>query len=147
MEFIVSVHVKNSEKHKNKIPLSTKPNGKPASKRKHQTVLSDWQINIKQSFHCHENNWFWERPKWQLVRQSRSLRAEPPFVFFLTEEDASTDYTTTVSGKDPNIILLDKHTSTCKTESGSENASNKTCWTLYMYMDNQESTDFITLNP
>ena len=36
MEFIVSVHVKNSEKHKNKIPLSTKPNGKPASKRKHQ---------------------------------------------------------------------------------------------------------------
>ena len=38
MEFIVSVHVhvKNSEKHKNKIPLSTKPNGKPTSKRKHQ---------------------------------------------------------------------------------------------------------------
>ena len=37
MEFIVSVHVKNSEKHKNIInPLSTKPNGKPASKRKHQ---------------------------------------------------------------------------------------------------------------
>ena len=36
MEFIVSGHVKNSKKHKNIIPLSTKPNGKPASKRKHQ---------------------------------------------------------------------------------------------------------------
>ena len=107
-------------------------------------MLSDWQINIKQSCHCYENNWFGESPKWQLVRQSSSLRAEPPFVFFLTEEDASTDYTTTVSGKDPNIILLDKHTSTCKTESGSENASNET---LLDIMDNQESTDFITLTP
>ena len=48
------------------------------------------------------------------------------FYLFLTEEDASTDYTTTVSGKDPNIILLDKHTSTCKTESASDNASNET---------------------
>ena len=87
-------------------------------------MLSDWQINIKQSCHCHENNWFWESPKWQLVtRQSSSLRAEPPLVFFLTEADASTDYTTKVSEKDPNIILLDKHTSTRKTESGSENAS------------------------
>ena len=69
---------------------------------------------------------------------------EPPFVFILTDEDASTDYTTTVSGKDPNIILLDKHPSTCKTESGSENASNET---LLDIMDNQELTDFITLTP
>ena len=108
-------------------------------------MLSDWQINIKQGCHCHENNWLWESPKWQLVtRQSSSLRAKPPFVLFLTEEDASTDYTTTVSGKDPNIILLEKHTSTCKTESGSENASNET---LLDIMDNQESTDFITLTP
>ena len=43
MEFIVSIHMNYSEKHKNKIPLtlsllqlSTKPNGKPATKRKHQ---------------------------------------------------------------------------------------------------------------
>ena len=144
MEFIVSVHVKNSEKHKNKITLSTKPNGKPASKRKHQCSQTGKSTSNKAAMHCHENNWFWESPKWQLVRQSSSLRAEPPFVFFLTEEDASTDYTTTVSGKDPNIILLDKHISTCKTESGSENASNET---LLDIMDNQESTDFITLTP
>ena len=144
MEFIVSVHVhvKYSEKHKNKIPL-LKCKAKWKTCNQEETPVL-WQINTKQSCHCHKNNWFSESPKRKLVRQSSSLRAQPLFVFFLTEEDASTDYTTTVSGKDPNIILLDKYTSTCKTGSGSENASNKPQLDI---MDNQESTDFITLTP
>ena len=60
----------------------------------------------------------------------------------LFKDHASTNYTTAVSAKDPNITQLDKHHSTCKTGSGSENASNKTMLDI---MDNQESSDNKTL--
>ena len=114
MEFIVSVHVKNSEKHKNIIPLSTKANGKPASKE--TDCLSDWQINIKQSCHCHIS----------LLRRMLQL----------TTQQLCHGKTQTLSCWTSALI--------CKTESGSENASNET---LLDIMDNQESTDFITLTP
>ena len=140
----LDVHVKNSEKHEKKLPSSTKPNGKPATKRKYQcsgkSTSNKAATAMKTIGKALNGNLSYNQGA------SCKSSAGPEKVQNKTQfkDHASTDYTTTVSGKDPNITLLDTHHSTCKTGSASENASNKI---LLDIMDNQEPRDNNNPNP
>ena len=140
----LDVHVKNFEKREKKLPSSTKPNGKPATKRKHQ--CSGKSASNKAATAMKTTGKALDGDLSDNEGASRKASAGPEKVSNKTlfKDHASTNYTTTVSGKDPNITLLDKHHSTCKTGSGSENASNKT---LLDIINNQESRDNNIHNP
>ena len=140
----LDVHVKNSEKHEKNLPSSTKPNGKHATKRKHQCSgksTSNKATTAMKTIGKALNGSLSDN-QGASCKSSAGPEKVPNKTLF--KDHASTDYATTVSGKDPNITLLDTHHSICKTGSGSENASNKI---LLDIMDNQESRDNNNPNP
>lgn len=118
------------------------PNGKPANKRKHQCSGKSTSNKAATAMKSIEKalNGNLSDNQGASCRSSAGPEKVPKNTLF--KDHASTNYTTVVSGKDLNITQLDKHHSTCKTGSGSENASNKTMLDI---TDNQESSDNKTL--
>ena len=103
------IHVKNSEKSEKKIRSGKKPNGKPATKRKHQ--CSDKSTSNKAATAMKTIgkalNGNLSGNQGASCKSSAGPEKLPNKTLF--KDHASTDHTTTVSGNDPNITLLDKH--------------------------------------
>ena len=133
MEFIVSVHVKNSEKHKNKIPLLKYKAKWKTCIQEETPVLSDWQINIKQSCHCHENNWFWESPTWQLVRQYNQAACEQSLLLSFSLLRRMLQLTTQqlCQGNTQTLSCWTSTLQLARQKVGQKMLQMKPCWTLW----------------